>query len=298
LGPPLREYKFVNSQPARALLVFGSIFFAYSLHAGAQNDAHPVLPDAPSFSNSASDGSPQSGTSNQPATASRPSESGGIVVRSVKRFARDQGEIYSAPFHPANIKWDALLVAGTAGLMAVDRQAARAVPTHVPANISRDLSNVGLIGTSVSVGTIWIYGLKTGDEHARETGELTLESLANTFTVYTLMQFASGRERPTEGTGNGRFWIHNGFNSSFPAGHPMFTWAMASVVAHEYPKPWVQWLAYGAAATVSAGRFNARMHYPSDILVGSTLGYLIGTHIFHSHCKAGLSESCHPKHPR
>jgi membrane-associated phospholipid phosphatase len=281
----------VNTKSAPALLLLSAfLIFAYCVNASCQNGPPQTLPDAPSFSSSATDDSSQS--SNQPAAEQQRSASGGLVLRSIKRFAKDQGEIYSAPFHPSNIKWDALLVAGTAGLMAVDRRAARAIPTG-PANISRDLSNVGLIGTSISVGSIWIYGLKTGDEHARETGELTLESLANTFTVYTLMQFASGRERPTEGTGNGRFWIHNGFNSSFPAGHPMFTWAMASVAAHEYPKPWVELLAYGAAATVSATRFTGRMHYPSDILVGSTLGYLVGTHIFHSHCKAGLSEACH-----
>ena len=262
--------------------------------AGAVSQKGPeqALPDAPSFSGSAPAASPKDQSSDAEVSPPEQSEPGGFLVRNLKRFAKDQGQIYSAPFRPVNFKWDALLAASTGALMAGDRQIARAVPTGHE-NISRAISNVSLIGTGISVGSVWIYGLKTGNEHAKETGELTLESLANTFTVYTLMQFAAGRERPTEGTGNGRFWIHNGFNGSFPAGHPMFTWAMASVAAHEYPKPWVQWLAYGAAATVSATRFTARMHYPSDLLVGSALGYLVGTHIFHSHCKTGLSESCH-----
>lgn len=107
------------------------------------------------------------------------------------------------------------------------------------------------------------------------------------------MQFAAGRERPEEGTGNGRFWIHGGFNTSFPAGHPMFTWTMASVVAHEYPRTWVKVLAYGAASSVSVGRFLGREHFASDIFVGSILGYLIGAHIFHARCEPGLSEGCH-----
>jgi len=106
------------------------------------------------------------------------------------------------------------------------------------------------------------------------------------------MQFAAGRERPEEGTGNGRFWIHGGFNTSFPAGHPMFTWAMASVVAHEYPRTWVKLLAYGAATSVSAGRFLGREHFASDIFVGSLLGYWVGAHIFHTRCEPGLSEAC------
>lgn len=224
-----------------------------------------------------------------------PQESGdGTIKRAVKRFGKDQAGIYSAPFRVRNLKWDALVLAVTAGLIATDRQASRALPNSHP-DLSRNLSNASLVGTGAALGGLWIYGMKTHNDHANETGELTLESLANTFTVYTLAQFLAGRERPKEGTGNGRFWIHNGLNSSFPAGHPMFTWAMATVAAHEYPRPWVELLAYGAATTVSVTRYTARLHYPSDVVVGSLFGYLIGTHIFHSHCNA-LSDACHPHH--
>ena len=61
---------------------------------------------------------------------------------------------------------------------------------------------------------------------------------------------------------------------------------MASVAAHQYPRPWVELLAYGTAATVSATRYTGRLHYPSDVVVGSLIGYLIGTHIFHAHRKS------------
>jgi len=72
----------------------------------------------------------------------------------------------------------------------------------------------------------------------------------------------------------------------------MFTWAMATVAAHEYPKPWVQALAYTAALTVTASRFLARDHWSSDMFVGSALGIAIGTHIFHSRCDPEISDSC------
>jgi membrane-associated phospholipid phosphatase len=107
------------------------------------------------------------------------------------------------------------------------------------------------------------------------------------------MQIIAGRERPDDATGNGRFWQHRSVNTSFPAGHPRFTWAMASVIAHEYPKRWVKIVTYGAAFSVSATRFTGRNHFPSDIFVGSMLGYLIGTHIFHAHCNEDFSEACH-----
>ena len=215
----------------------------------------------------------------------------GIIVRSVIRGLKDQKELYEAPFKPSNFKWDALLVAGTGVLIATDRRSSRALPTgHV--DLFRNITNVSLDSTSATLGGLWAYGIAKKNEHAKETGELELETLVNTFLIYTPMQFLAGRERPEEGTGNGRFWQHGGFNTSFPAGHPMFTWAMATVVAHEYPKPWVKLLAYGAATSVSMGRFLGREHYSSDVLVGSVLGYAIASYIFHARCNPQRSEAC------
>jgi len=218
----------------------------------------------------------------------------GFVVRNLQRGLEDQKELYAAPFKVKNLKWDALFLGTTAALLATDRQVMREVPRdHV--NISHNIALTLLLGTGAAAGGTWLYGLKTGDRHADETGELTLESLANTFLIYTPMQFIAGRERPDEGTGNGRFWRHGGFNTSFPAGHPMFTWAMASVLAHEYPRPWVKALVYGAAITLSGARITGRNHFPSDVWVGSVFGYLIGTHIFHAHCDPQFSAACHAR---
>ncbi len=215
----------------------------------------------------------------------------GLIIRSLKRGLQDQKGLYLAPFKPSNLKWDALFLAGTGAFLATDRQIDRALPnTHV--DLYRNMTNVSLDGTSATLIGLWAYGIKKKDEHAKETGELELETLANTFLIYTPMQFIAGRERPEEGTGNGRFGISRGFNTSFPAGHPMFTWAMATVVAKEYPKRWVKLLAYGAATSVSVGRFLGREHFASDVVVGSVLGYAIASHIFHTRCDPERSDAC------
>jgi membrane-associated phospholipid phosphatase len=65
----------------------------------------------------------------------------------------------------------------------------------------------------------------------------------------------------------------------------MFTWSTASVVAHEYPRPAMKVLWYGIAATVSITRVTGLKHFPSDVLVGGTMGYLIALNIFHHHSK-------------
>ena len=219
------------------------------------------------------------------------SKKGGFIVRNLKRGLQDQKELYRAPFKVKNLKWDALFLGTTAALLATDRDVMRDVPRDY-VDVSHNIALALLLGTSAAAGGTWAYGLKTGNRHADETGQLELETLANTFLIYTPMQFIAGRERPDEAAGNGRFWVHHNFNTSFPAGHPMFTWAMASVLAHEYPKPWVKVLVYGAAVSLSGARLTGRNHFPSDIWVGSIFGYLIGTHIFHAHCDPQFSEAC------
>jgi hypothetical protein len=206
---------------------------------------------------------------------------------------RDQKELYRAPFQRSNLKWDVIVLAGTGALLATDRRIER----HLPGgnvDIYGNFSNVALGGTAGALALAWGYGIKTHNEHLKEMGSLEIEALVNTFLIYTPMQFVAGRQRPGEGNGYGDFWRHHNINTSFPAGHPMFTIAMATVVAHEYPKPWVEALAYGATAAVVGGRFLGRDHWASDVFVGSALGYLIGSHIFHSHCNPKFSEACHP----
>ena len=251
----------------------------------ANGIAEPTLPQ--SFAENATSALPVDGTS-----SANDNHEHGVVVRSVKRTLQDQKELYAAPFHRQNLKWDAMFLVGTAALIATDRQSARAISnTHV--NTYRNMSNASIAGLGVTLGGIFVVGVTGDHPHARETGMLGLESLVNTFLIYTPMQFGFGRERPTEGTGNGRFFQTHGLNTSFPGGHGMFAMSMATIIGYEYPKTWVRILAYGAATAVAAGRIGAKMHFNSDILVGSSLGFLITRHIFHAHCDPDLSEACH-----
>src|SRR5215470_948260 len=245
----------------------------------------PVYADAQSSHSSSQDAEPTQ-------SANKPSE--GLIRRSVERGLEDQKQLYLAPFKVSNLKWDALFLATTGGLIAADRHIERNLPGG-NLHAYETASNVSLGTMSGSLVALWAYGIKTDNRRAKEAGELELETLADTFLIYTPMQFLGARERPGEGTNNGRFWRHHSFNTSFPGGHSMFAMAMATVVAHEYPKPWVQVLSYGAATVVSVGRFLGRDHWSSDIFVGTALGYLIARHVFHARCEPGISEACHNK---
>jgi len=261
----------------------------------------PVLPSAetsfagthlPNFQVQALRMDPLTDDGGDSGTAPKPTEHNGLIGRIVKRGLQDQKGLYAAPFKISNLKWDAVVLAGTGAFLATDRR----IEKHLPGGnhqLYQNSSNVALGGLAASLAGLWAYGIKTGNLHAKETGELELETLSNTFLVYAPMEFIAGRQRPGEGNGNGDFWRHHAMNTSFPGGHAMFTWAMATVVAHEYPKPWVMALAYGAGITVTGGRFLAQDHWSSDMFIGAALGLAIGTHIFHTRCDPELSPSCH-----
>jgi len=215
----------------------------------------------------------------------------GLVMRSVKRTLEDQKELYRAPFKPSNFKWDALVLGGTAALLASDRHIEKHIG-NAHQTVYQATSDVAIAGLGATLGGVYLWGIKGDHPHAKETGALELETLVNTFLIYTPMQLLAARQRPDEGNGNGDFWKHHNINTSFPGGHAMFTFAMATVVSHEYSQKWVQALAYSAATIVTVSRFMARDHWSSDMLVGSALGIGIGAHIFHAHCNPDLSDSC------
>jgi membrane-associated phospholipid phosphatase len=237
------------------------------------------------------------GTDGGGSAAQQGEQSEGVVKRSVKRTLDDQKQMYIAPFKPSNLRWDALVLAPTALFLATDRH----IENNLPGGhyqFYQDASNIAIGGLAATLAGVWIYGLKGDHPHARETGFLELETLVDTFLIYTPMQLIAARQRPGEGNGHGDFWKHHAINTSFPGGHAMFTWAMATVVAQEYPKPWVQVLTYTAAFTVTTTRFLARDHWASDMWLGAALGVAIGTHVFHAHCDPELSASCKRHHEK
>ncbi len=254
------------------------------------------LPDAPSMVRNASslvtEGSDRAcGPADSPDTASQDSSNSKFLNRWAKRGLRDQADIYTAPFHRSELKWAIGLPAVTLGLIAIDKHASGALSRN-NTSVSTDISDVGLFSTVGAVGVLLLNGKTRGDSHALESGVLGAEAIANSGVVYAALQLITERQRPLQGTGRGNFFQTNGLDNSFPSGHSIITWTAASTIAHEYPKPWVEWLTYGTATAVSVTRFTSLQHFPSDVVVGSTLGYLIGRHIFHEHCKAGLSPIC------
>lgn len=124
---------------------------------------------------------------------------------------------------------------------------------------------------------MYLLGFPTHNEHWRETGFLAGEAALNSLIVTEAMKYSLGRARPYQDNGSGAFF-HGG--TSFPSEHATIAWSIAGVFAHEYDGTLPKLFAYGMASAVSLSRINARQHFPSDVLVGSVLGYLVSQSVY------------------
>ena len=111
------------------------------------------------------------------------------------------------------------------------------------------------------------------NEHQRETGFLSGEAAVDAYLDTTAIKYVAGRDRPFTANGQGNFFDGGG---SFPSLHSSVSWAIASVIAHEYPGPVTQVLSYGLAGAVSVARVEAHQHFMSDAVIGSALGWYLG----------------------
>jgi undecaprenyl-diphosphatase len=81
-------------------------------------------------------------------------------------------------------------------------------------------------------------------------------------------------------TGNSEFFPFGGAGwDSFPSGHSMATFAVATVLAVRFPK--VRWLVILWALAVSVSRLFRASHFLTDIVAGAVLGVLIGAVVAH-----------------
>jgi membrane-associated phospholipid phosphatase len=179
---------------------------------------------------------------------------------------------------PHNLKWELPIAAATAVFItSVDGHTVGLVTSPAVASDSRKASNAAF-GAEILLGAVpYVAGCAGGREHARRAGFAALEGMGYALGTAAVLKEAFNRQSPTSRNSEGDFWEGG---KSFPSGHAMGTWGLASALAHKYPqnRP-LKWAAYGLAVTTSLLRIPARKHFPSDILVGGTLGYLIGSEI-------------------
>ncbi|MGA2019613.1 MAG: capsule assembly Wzi family protein [Candidatus Sulfotelmatobacter sp.] len=207
-----------------------------------------------------------------------------VDLKSLPRnLFQDQKNFWSTPFHmtTADLQWAVPLAFAGAALVASDTAIEKHVPTD-PSTVSHAVtaSNAGLAAFAAVGGGMFVLGHFAHNDQERETGLLSGEAGIDAFLDTEVFAYALGRDRPFTGNGRGQFFQGG---DSFPSDHAAISWAIASVIAHEYPGPMTELLAYGMAGGVSAARLVGQKHFASDVVVGSALGWYLGRQVFRSH---------------
>ncbi|CAN5423424.1 hypothetical protein BH11BAC2_BH11BAC2_12190 [soil metagenome] len=125
-------------------------------------------------------------------------------------------------------------------------------------------------------------GLIFKDNRALRTGVLAAEALVHSAILGYAMKASLGRARPTTEAKDGKLGFFEEFNdetkhNSFPSGHTIIAFTLATVVATEYSNTiWVPVVCYSAATACGLSRIVLEKHWTSDVLMASMLGYAIG----------------------
>jgi membrane-associated phospholipid phosphatase len=231
--------------------------------------------------------------------------------RCIKDLGEDDKGVFTSPFRlqPQDAYWLAPLGAATGAAFAYDADAVQAVGVDANrADAANKIANFGSFWATGAEGAgIYFIGLAQKNPKLAETGRLAAEAVIDSGTVTLATKLVTNRQRPRQGNGQGDFWPagtdHWGWDTSFPSDHATATMALARVIAGEYPHWYVAVPAYGFAETVSISRILANQHFPSDIVVGQAIGFLVGSYVLNHRAlyrpgKHGLAEqligSIHP----
>jgi membrane-associated phospholipid phosphatase len=206
-----------------------------------------------------------------------------VGLHLLRNIAEDQKALWIGP---KSVRWvdaDWLVPLGgaAAAMFATDSSYSRHL-SNSPSRIkySKDVSNYGLAAMVGIGGGLYVLGHVTHDDHKIETGILAGEAAIDSLVPVYGMKYAFGRERPLQDNYQGRFGQGG---VSFPSEHAAAAWSIASVIAHEYPGPLTSMFAYGLASAISASRISAKQHFPSDVLIGSAIGWLEGMYVYRKH---------------
>jgi membrane-associated phospholipid phosphatase len=226
-----------------------------------------------------------------------------FTFRSLSRDSlKDAGEIWSYPVHIRSR--DILPIAGVAVLTGfligndaairrgfLDYQARHAWVRAVSPVIT-EMGSFAAWGTAAAFLCVGLIGK---DNKAVETGTLAASAMLQGGILVAFLKGMFGRRRPYSFNavdrwsgpvgffkrfGSGQYGLYD----SFPGGHSVTAFSLATVVAMQYRKSvWVPVLAYTTAMGAALSRVTEGRHWLSDCLVGGILGHVIGRLVVLNH---------------
>jgi len=132
--------------------------------------------------------------------------------------------------------------------------------------------------------TFYAAGLIRKNSYDQGTALLAGEAVVDATVLMVVVKSITQRLRPTDVAPRGNYsdTFFQGLKSplgkgtSFPSGHALMSFSVATVFARRYRQHrWVPYVAYGLAGVLSFSRVTTGAHFPSDVFIGAALGYAI-----------------------
>jgi membrane-associated phospholipid phosphatase len=239
---------------------------------GSPTDAAPQTPSSPPIS--------------QPSPALDRAVSWKLMI---PNLISDQERIWSFPArlaHEQNWIPCAAVLGTTAGLIALDPVEGSYFRRSSTFNGFNNVfsGNATAIGTVVAPVSLYAVGLIRKDSKMQRTALFAGEAVADSEILATVLKGATKRLRPADIKPGGNYsdsWFESSGSpllakGSFPSGHTIAAFSVATVVARRYRNhKWIPYAAYGMAALVGFSRLSLSAHFLSDVFVGGALGYAI-----------------------
>jgi membrane-associated phospholipid phosphatase len=168
-------------------------------------------------------------------------------------------------------------------LMVFDQQIMDVVQDHTNDTTS-SMADVGdYLGGRSGIPPIILGSLAAGlifrNDNLRRTALSAVGNLVLTGAIVEVLKALTHRHRPRQGDGpytfDGAGWSSD--NTSFPSGHSVAAWSIATIFASNYRETrWVPIVAYSFAALVSWSRVHDNAHWASDVVLSAGIAYFTG----------------------
>jgi membrane-associated phospholipid phosphatase len=201
-----------------------------------------------------------------------------------RRFVQDEANLLTSPVRVKreNLKWIVPLGIGAAALLKTDRSISDEIgEARSMQSASHNVSQAGTWPLYVTPAALIVLGHMTKNDRTSHAGSVALQAVLHSAIIVQAVKAATNRERPDKTRGNGGFWDGG---KSFPSGHAISSWALAAALSDQYPdKKLIRIGGYAMATAVSISRMSSQNHFPSDVLIGSSMGWLIGHYVSRHH---------------
>ncbi|MGB6430990.1 MAG: phosphatase PAP2 family protein [Candidatus Acidiferrales bacterium] len=260
----------------------------------AQDAAPPAAADTPSTNGAAAS---QTGQTEAPTVEATPSGRTGAPadaaspdrpvswLKLTPNFLHDQKDIWTFPVsvaHGHHLVPLLIFTGITAGLVAgADNPSGRYFQRTQSFGEFDSIFRDSHTASAMFAFPVAFYGigLLRRDSYAQHTVLLAGEAALDSTILTVVMKDITRRVQPDQVAMGGNFadtWFQEhghpfGGIGSFPCGHCIDAFSIATVFANRYPK--YKWVAYGLAGLVSFTRLPIQAHNPSDVFAGAFLGF-------------------------